>query len=353
MGIFYITLITTYILGYLAREAGTQKEDELKTPNTIFFIMVTAIFIAVCGLRSNIGDTYFYKHSYDLMIMTGEVFGYEKGFAKLMLFLGTISPDPQILIFVTGFITNLFILLSLRREATYFEMSVYLFITSGYYLVTMNGMRQTMVAALYFFFGVKFIREKKLIFYVLLIFILSYFHKSVIFMLPSYFLAREEAFSKKMVLIILGTILIVLMFSSFAGTIKDIAGDYGYYIDSFNEGGANILRVLVNAVPVGMAYLYREELKSRWADSHIFINFSILNLIFYILSLQNWIFARVGLYAAIANFLLIPYIISRCMDEGKKTFFYLVCMICYFIFFYYEQVISMFIVYRSVILGIY
>lgn len=353
MGIFYITLITTYILGYLAREAGTQKEDELKTPNTIFFIMVTAIFIAVCGLRSNIGDTYFYKHSYDLMIMTGEVFGYEKGFAKLMLFLGTISPDPQILIFVTGFITNLFILLSLRREATYFEMSVYLFITSGYYLVTMNGMRQTMVAALYFFFGVKFIKEKKLIFYVLLIFILSYFHKSVIFMLPSYFLAREEAFSKKMVLIIFGTILIVLMFSSFAGTIKDIAGDYGYYIDSFNEGGANILRVLIEAVPIGLSYIYRENLRKKWEYSNIFINFAILNLIFSILSLQNWIFARVGLYSSIANFLLIPYLISTCIEQEKKSLFYSLCIIFYFIFFYYEQAVTMGIVYRSIVLGIY
>lgn len=353
MEIFYITLVLTYALGYLAREAGINSENELKIPNIIFFTLVTTIFIAVCGLRSNIGDTYFYKHSYNLMIMTGEVLGYEKGFAKLMLILGNYSSDPQILIFVVGFITNLFILLSLRREATYFELSVFLYITSGYYLVTMNGMRQTMVAALYFFWGVKFIKEKKIILYALLILGLSYFHKSIIFMLPSYFLAREEAFSKKIILIIISTILIVIMFSSFTGTIKEVSGDYGHYIDNFNEGGAHFLRVLVHAVPVVLAYIYRKKLKNKWNDSHIFINFAVLNLIFNILSLQNWIFARVGLYSSIANLILIPYIISRCIEEEKKTLFYLSSMICYFIFFYYEQAITMRIVYRSIVLGIY
>lgn len=353
MTVFYITLIMTYILGYLGRETGNYKEDELETPNFLFFVIVTAIFIAVCGLRSNIGDTYFYKHSYDLMIMTGEATGYERGFTHLMLLLGRFSSDPQILIFVVGFITNLFILLSIRRESTLFELAVYIYITSGYYLVTMNGMRQTMVAALYFFFGVKFIKEKKLIFYILLIFILFNFHKSVIFMLPTYFMANEEAFSKRIVLLIVGTVIVVVMFSSFAGAIQDVSGDYGHYIDSFNEGGANILRVLVEGVPVLLSYLYRDKLKEKWRYSNIFINMSTLNFICYILSLQNWIFTRVGLYSAIANFVLLPYIISRCMEEDRKKMIYIACVVCYFIFFYYEQAVTLGIRYHSTVLGIY
>ncbi|MGL5903371.1 MAG: hypothetical protein ACRCZO_11865, partial [Cetobacterium sp.] len=72
MGIFYITIIATYILAFLGRQSGDVKEYNLKKVNLFFFSLVTAIFILVCGLRSNIGDTYFYKHSYNLLVLTGD-----------------------------------------------------------------------------------------------------------------------------------------------------------------------------------------------------------------------------------------------------------------------------------------
>lgn len=353
MGIFYITIVATYILGYLARVLGKTKEDGLIKLNSFFFLLVTSIFILVCGLRSNIGDTYFYKHSYDLLVLTGDAIGYEAGFLKLMEFLTIISSDSQILIFVVAFICNLFILLSLGREATYFELSSYLFITSGYYLVTMNGMRQTMVAGVFFYFGVKFIKEKKLFHYLILVLLLTQFHKSVMFMAPIYFLAIEKPFSRKISLLIGGTIFLTLTFSSFAGAVKEVSGEYGHYIDSFNEGGANILRAAIDGVPVVLSYIYREKLSKDWKYSGIFINLSTLNFIFMILALQNWIFARVGLYVSIANFILLPYIIKNCMGEGQKKLFYIACMVFYFIFYYYDQAVIMSVYYRSWILGIY
>lgn len=353
MGIFYLVIILIYILSYLARACGKNKDEEFIKLNELFVILVTAIFILVCGLRSNIGDTYFYKHSYNLLMMTGEAAGYEIGFLKLMEFLTTISSDPQILIFTVGFICNLFIVLSLRREATYFELSTYLFITSGYYLVTMNGMRQTMVAGVFFYFGVKFMKEKKLGYYLSLIFLLTLFHKSIIFMLPIYFLVQENPFSKRIILMIIGTIFLTITFSSFAGVVKEISGEYGHYIDSFNEGGAHILRAAIDSVPVFLSYTYKNKLLKKWKYSYIFINLSTLNFIFMILALQNWIFARVGLYLSISNFILLPYIIKNCLNDGKKKLIYIFCILFYFIYYYYDQAIIMGIYYRSLILGVY
>ncbi|MGL5989232.1 EpsG family protein [Cetobacterium sp.] len=353
MGIFYFTIAVTYILSYLARVSGEKKESQLVKLNTILFMFVTAIFILVCGLRSNIGDTYFYKHSYNLLVLTGDTMGYEAGFIKLMKFLTLISSDSQILVFVVAVITNLFIMLSLRREATYFELTTYLYITSGYYLVTMNGMRQTMVAGVFFYFGVKFIKEKKMLEYILLVLGLTLFHKSVVFMLPVYFLAREKPFSKKILTLILGTVFLTLTFSSFAGAVKEVSGEYGHYIDSFNEGGANILRAAIDSVPVILAYIYREKLAQNWKYSYIFINLSTLNFVFMILALENWVFARVGLYISISNYILIAYILKNCISQNKAKFVYAMCIIFYFLFYYYDEVITMNIIYRSAILGIY
>jgi len=353
LGIFYIIIVVTYVLAFLGRQSGDVKEYNFKKINPFFFGLVTAIFIFICGLRSNLGDTYFYKHSYNLLVLTGDAIGYEVGFLKLMEFLTRYSDDPQLLIFVVAFISNLFILLSLKRDATYFELSTYLFVTSGYYLVTMNGMRQTMVAGVFFYFGVKFMKEKKMLQYMILVFLLTYFHKSAGFLYPIYFLSGEKAFSKKIGLLILGTIMITLAFSSLAGTIKEVSGEYGHYIDSFNEGGAHILRAVIDGTPILLAYLNRERLEKDWKYSNIFINLSTLNFIFMVLALQNWIFARVCLYLSISNLILLPYIIKNYFDDGTRKIVYTGCVIFYFLYYYYDQVIMMGIVYRSVILGIY
>lgn len=353
MEIFYATIIVTFILGYFGRYFGVKKDSGLIKINLFFFSIVTLIFILVCGLRSNIGDTYFYKHSYNLLVITGESSGYEKGFIELMKILVKISTDPQILIFTVAFICNLFILLSLKREATYFELSLYIFITSGYYLVTMNGMRQTMVAGVFFFFGIDFIKKRRLFSYIILLLMLTYFHKSVIFMLPVYFLAKERSFSKKMGLLIFGTLTVTVMFSQFVGVLKNISGDYGHYIDNFNEGGAHILRMVIDFVPVVLSYIYRDSLREKWKYSNIFINISVLNLLFMILALENWIFARISLYTSISNFILLPYIIKNSINYNMKKIIYMGCIICYFIYFYYDQAIVMDIQYRSLILGIF
>lgn len=353
MTIFYLTLVVTYILGYLARKMGKNRRYKTIEPNLLLFSIVTIIFILVCGLRSNIGDTYFYKHSYLMLANTGSTSGYELGFLKLMELLTKISSDPQLLIFVVALICNLFLLLSLKRDSTYFELSVYLLITSGYYLVTMNGMRQTMVAAVYFYFGIEFMKNKKMVKYMLLVFILMYFHKSAFFLFPVYFIAQEKAFSKKIWLMILGTILITLMFSSFAGAIQQVSGEYGEYITNFNEGGTNILRTVIAGVPVILSYIYREKIKREWKYTHIYINLSVLNFVFMILALQNWIFARVCLYLEISNFIFLPYLIKNCIPKNQRVLYYSGCIFFYFIYFYYDQAISMRIIYNSLILGIY
>ncbi|MGL4672310.1 EpsG family protein [Cetobacterium sp.] len=353
MGIFYITLVITFVLAYMGRAIGKLKEDNIIVPNTLFFLITTAIFIFVGGVRSNIGDTYFYKHSYDLLVLTGDALGYEEGFLKLMEFLIKFSSDSQILIFTVAFICNLFILLSLRRDSTYFELSTYLYITSGYYLVTMNGMRQTMVAGVFFYFGIKFIKENKLVAYLLLVYFLTFFHNSANFLYIVYFLCKEKPFSKKVVLAVLGTAFITLFFSSFSSVVKDVSGDYGYYIDTFNEGGAHILRAVIDGVPVLLGYRFRDDLEKKWRYSSIFINLSTLNFIFMILALENWIFARVTIYLSISNFILLPYIIKNCIKESKRNLIYIGCILFYFIYYYFDQVITMGVAYKSLILGIY
>ena len=121
---------------------------------------------------------------------------------------------------------------------------------------------------------------------------------------------------------------------------------YGKYSE-FSEGGSSLMRTIVNSVPVVLAYIKREELEEKWQIKDIFVNMSIINLIFVSLGMFNWIFNRFALYTQLYNFVLIPYIIKNCFKGKERRLLYIGVIICYFIFFYREQVIGMGMKYTS------
>ena len=109
------------------------------------------------------------------------------------------------------------------------------------------------------------------------------------------------------------------------------------YLTDFNEGGANILRVGVDGMPVALAFYKRKILERKWKFSNIFINISLLNFIFMIFSLHNWIFARFGMYLSLVNLILLPYLIKNCFKGNERKILYMSCVIAYFVFYWFEN----------------
>lgn len=340
MAVFYATLVSTYISYFLARIAY---EKKYRLIAIMFSIIVALILIFVSGLRSGIGDTGMYMHSYKILVQNPVMpqDGKDIGFTIISLLLIPISSDPQILVFVVALITNLFNVISFNKYKSYLELQVYMYITSGYYIVTMNGMRQCLAAALLFMCVPLIIRGKFKV-YCILVVIISMFHGSALMLIPIYFIVREESWSKKMIIFMIlgmGCVLLYDVVSPiFFKTLEST--QYAEYSD-YDGGGSSFMRVVVNAVPVILSYLKREDLKEAWPESNVFINMSIINTMFVAAGMFNWIFNRFTLYLQLYNFVLIPFIIKNCFKGKEKRLVYFAFIICYFIFFYYEQVIGM------------
>lgn len=351
MKIFYITLISTFILAFLSRLHPKWSND--KKPMLIYTILILIILVGVSGLRRSMGDTGDYKHLYTLVVSGTDMTNsdYEIGFIKFFELLSKISTDPQIMVFTTALITTVLCILTLRKYYSYFELEVYMYIASGFFLVTMNGIRQAMASA-FIFAATKFIVEGKFILYLIIVLFASTFHTSAIIMIPVYFIVREEAWSKRIVYIILISIvalifiqpLMEIMFESAEGT---KLGGYEESVLGGAEGGANILRAVIDLVPVVLAYIYRDKLKEKWPKSNIFVNMCLINLIFMCFALYNWLFARFNMYFQLYSFILLPYIIKNMFKPKEKGLVYYLFVLCYFIFFYYEHVISLNIIYSS------
>lgn len=339
MAIFYATLVSTYISYFLARISYDKK---FKSIATFWSVVVFIILALVSGGRSGIGDTGAYKHSYTLLASNPNSFKFEGdfGFSLLSLALIQISTDPQILIFTTALITNLFNIITFNKYKSYLELQVYLYITSGYYTVTMNGIRQCLAAAI-LFACTNVIIDGKFKKYLIIVLLASTIHKSALILIPVYYIVRQEAWSKQIVKLIILSVIGVIFYNQLEPILFKLIGNtqYGHY-SQFNEGGSSFIRTVVNAVPVILAYLKRNELKEKWDNSNIFVNISVINLVFVAFGMYQWIFNRFTMYFQLYNFILLPYIIKNCFKGKEKRLLYVGLIVCYFIFFYREQVMG-------------
>lgn len=337
MQIFYLLLGSTFLLGLLVRIIN----KDYKLAKLFFVCIIALLFILVAGLRTGIGDTYMYKHAYELMVQNPVLpeDGRDIGFVIFQLILISISTNAQFLVFSTAFITNLCNVIGLYRYHNYFELQLFMFITSGYFLTTMNGMRQAMIASMLFVATPLIVKNKKWL-YFLLILLGFNIHQSALIMIPVYFVVQEKPWSKRILIMISLLGIGFILYDVLEPIIFELLGEtnYGHYSE-FDAGGSSFIRAFISALPVVGAYFLKDRLED-WPESGIFINMSLLNCIILCFSMYNWIFARLTYYFLPYTFVLLPYLIMKWPHIKEKRILYYGFIVCYFIYMYYEHVIQ-------------
>ena len=335
MAVFYVTTLVTYLLALLTRKIRSRNEKVA----LFFLFFVIATLVLVSAIRSGIGDTGMYRHLYELVNESYVSDGYEFGFVYFIRFLKLFSEDSQLLIIVTSVIINILNVVTIYRYSkdSYFELGIFLYITSGYYIVTMNGIRQSLAASI-LFFATTLIIKKKYKTYFFIVLLMSTIHSSALVMIPLYFIVRRAPWEKVTNMLFGLTLLGLIFYEPMMNIVMKLLGNtrYEQYAE-FNEGGANLIRITVFAIPVIFAYLKQNIIKEKWEHGNIFVNMSIICFIVMLFSSYNWIFARFTIYFQLYSFVLMPYIISNCLEYKERRFFYFMLLVLYFIFFYYDQ----------------
>ncbi|WP_040345884.1 EpsG family protein [Neobacillus bataviensis] len=352
MTILWINLLVVYTFSFFARYfsttvLATEFSPSLR-PNKILVFGGILTLVMVSGLRSNIGDTYFYKRIYVYNNFTWEFITSQKdiGFGILQLFLKKLSDDPQILLFTTALITNVLIILVLYKYTRIFELSIYVFITSGFFIVSMNGIRQCLAAAIAFA-ATKFLFEGNWKRYMLVVLLASTIHQSALILIPIFFIIRRKAWTKMAFLLLFLAILIVIGFNQFTEVLFTALKNtqYGIYKD-FKEGGANVIRVAVEGAPLLIAFLGREKLRKIMPNSDYIVNMALIGFILMIISTQNWIFARFAIYFSLYQFILVSWIVKLFKEKDQRLIYFAI-LILYLAYHYFDSVITMNIVYKS------
>jgi hypothetical protein len=112
------------------------------------------------------------------------------GYNSLVFFLRYFSEDPRFFLIVVSLIVQLTIFFSIIKFTKYplFASLLYALV---FYCLSLNILRQFMVTALFYQFGVTFILKRNFLAYCILMIVLFTFHEMSIILFPLYFLSRR------------------------------------------------------------------------------------------------------------------------------------------------------------------
>lgn len=331
--------------------------EETYEPRAHLFmaILVFSVIIFFAGMRSSVADTGVYRESFKAYPLWSDANKFlsnrdlkDKGFIYLAILVKTfISHDYTVWFTIIAVISGMSVALILYKYSCNFAVSAFLFMASCEFTWMFNGMRQFLVASVVFL-CTDLILNKKFIIYALIVCLLSTIHQSALILIPVYFIVTGEPWSKRTILFVMGVILAILFANTFTNVFNEVVENTSYSgaMETLKEtdDGTNIVRVLVEAVPTIIAFIYREKISEKLTPIiKLSINMSLIATGIYIISKvvsSGIMIGRLPIYFSMYNLILLPWLLNNIFDKKEKDLIYYAMTICYFAFFYYQMVIT-------------
>lgn len=246
-------------------------------------------------------------------VLIKDIFGYNFDIYRIVIAL--IQSIPLILIY--------------RKYSEDYIMSIFLFITMGYFDGwMMNGIRQ-FVAACIIFAATPLLIKRKIIPTLLVILLAMTIHVSAMMMLPIVMVGWFEPWKKGIFVSYLVFVIALFIFVNNTDMLSE-------EIKSADDG-ANPLRILISAIPCVVAFAGRKKIAADNSPLiNICVNMSVFTtLVFFVATFTNGIgTGRLPIYTGLFNLILIPYLCKNTFNEtvskNLKVFFVLF-YIAYFI----------------------
>lgn len=161
---------------------------ELKPKNFIILLSFLPLFL-VSAFRYYTGVDYAGYLRIFQNVLDGKDVYTEEGFRVLNQVVAFFTDNVQWIFALTAAFALGLIFWGIWRYSPNPALSIFLFVTMGYYFSSFNILRQYLAISMVFV-SLRFIKEKKFWRFLLVILVGMLFHKTVIIMLPFYFLCR-------------------------------------------------------------------------------------------------------------------------------------------------------------------
>lgn len=362
--ILYITVaaVTVLLAGMVNSRPALQpyKTTRQQMCNRVCLLSVFLILFALSACRLNVGNDYAKYVEFMHLVNCDSYVPTEIGFNLLVkLIYGLSGFENYLLVFaIYAFATVLLFLLAMYEQSDDFPLTFFLFMMLGYYFQTFSTVRYylALAAALY---SMKFVLRGQWGRFIVLILLGSAFHKSLLVVIPLYFLA-SRAWKKWQLAIAALFCTTFLFFQDFY--LKVVILLYPTYEDTeYLEGGTsyiNILRCLAVLIFAGIVYYMQMKSKNALdgeaaqedggngeTNDNDVINlrkdsrfrfYFYLNLgafVLYVFCSFLPIISRIGYYLTISHILFLPMLLKRVENTKWRRLFRLGILLAAILYF--------------------
>ncbi len=266
--ILYITVavFTALLAGMVDNHPGRQPHTVTRQQlmNKVCLWAIFIILFALSACRLNVGNDYAKYVEFMHLVNCDSYVPTEIGFNLLVkLIYGLSGFENFLLVFaVYSFVTVLLFLLALYEQSDEFSLSFFLFMTLGYYFQTFSTVRYYLALAIALY-SMKFVLRRQWGRFLILVLLGATFHKSLLVVIPLYFLAslRWKKWQLALAALFCTTFLFMQDFY-----LKVVVFLYPTYEDTeYLEGGTsyiNILRCAAVLAFAGIVYLMERRGKA-------------------------------------------------------------------------------------------
>ena len=325
------------------------------------WLIVFGYVAILAGMRSGMNDTSEYILSFNHLsgswseiwsIIAGS--GKDKGFDITgNLFKMFVSRDYHMWFLFFATVESLLFSFTLRKEAISFFDTCFFFFASSMYYNYFSMMRQWM-AVVIVFWASRFILKRQFIPYLLFCLLAAQYHNSAYFMIFVYFIVSGKSWSRKQFILIIIFVVSMSILNPLLGTLETLISstdlEYSDVITKMQSSqGSSWIRAVVAAVPVGLAFLYRNKTEFSGEMYDISINASIVNLLLNVLAVftSGLYVIRMATYFSIFNLILYPYLLNIIVPEKERRVIKPMFYGIYFIYYIYQMNYSGTWIYKS------
>jgi hypothetical protein len=319
----------TYVNGYPSYKA---------MKNRLLLVGIFLILFCVSALRFDIGNDY---HTYTMTAHEASINGYvvtEVGFnwlVKIVYFI-TNGEYYEVVFAIFSFVTILIFLKAMLRQSVSFFDAFFLFMMFGLYFQTFNTVRYYLALAIAFY-SMRYVLERDWIKFVFVIIIAALFHKSVLIVIPIYFIASLHW---KKWLVAAGFVISALCYLFRASLLNIALILYPSYKDTiYLEGGTSltsVIRICAVLVLYGWFVLWYNKSDDIGRELRFYGQLNMVSFVVATFFSFLPVVTRLVYYFSISQILMIPLIISRIEDDRLKRrlrIFIGILAILYFILF--------------------
>lgn len=346
MILYLVIAILTVLMGFMVRNEEKTSYGIITKQQLLNKICLAAIFCILfflCAFRDGVGNDYgtYVNNAHEIYVggITVTEWGYNLVVKALYILAG--GEKYQLVFGFFGFLTIFIFLKAMYDQSESFALSYMLFMSLGIYFRSFSTVRYYFVLAITLY-ALRYVVRKEYIKALILILPAALFHKSVLIVIPLYFICNRPWKKWFLALVGVGTaglyimkdyvmIVALKLYPSYKDTIY-LTADVG-----LRENLPSIARCLL--VIVLCLFCYKEAIKDN-EENTLYFNMNIVAVAIYVGGSFLPLVSRFGYYLITAQVLLVPGVIAKLTGKKRKIVLWATIMFAIMYFLYFLRIAS-------------